>query len=126
MNQEVLKNTVARLVMPPKGLLAIDESLPTCNERFEKLGVPTTEEKRREYRELLVTAPNIEKYISGYILFDETIRQSTKDNKSFVSVLQNKGIDVGIKVDTGTIEFLLHPGEKLTDGLAGLSERLKE
>ena len=78
--------------MPPKGILAIDESLKTCNSRFEKLGVPTTEEKRREYRELLITAPEIEKYISGYILFDETIRQSTKYGKSFFSVLKSKGI----------------------------------
>lgn len=126
-NQEILKKTVARLVMPPKGILAIDESMPTCDKRFEKLGVPKTEEKRREYRELLITTPQIENYISGYILFDETIRQSTQqDSKSFPSVLQSKGIDIGIKVDAGTKDFLDHPGEKTTEGLDGLDARLKE
>jgi len=126
MNQEVLTNTVSRLVMPPKGILAIDESLSTCNKRFEKLGVPITEEKRREYRELLITAPLIEKYISGYILFDETIRQSTGDGKSFISIMQLKEVDIGIKVDTGTVDFKGNPEEKITEGLEGLSERLKE
>ena len=80
MNQEILKKTVASLTRPPKGILAIDESLPTCNKRFEKLGIPTTVEKRREYRELLVTTPEIEKLISGYIFFDETIKQFTQNN----------------------------------------------
>lgn len=126
MNQEKLIENVARLVTPPRGILAIDESNPSCNKRFEKLGVPTTEEKRREYRELLITAPDIEKYVSGYILFDETIRQSTKDGKSFTSVLEEKGISVGIKVDQGLIDFSLQPLEKITQGLDGLSDRLKE
>src|SRR3989338_10920663 len=105
MLKETLINTVASLMTPGKGILAIDESLPTCNKRFEKLGVPTTEEKRRDYRELLVTAPDIEKYISGYILFDETIRQYAKDKRSFTSILKAKGIEIGIKVDGGTIDF---------------------
>ncbi len=126
MNKDKLIETVARLVKPPKGILAIDESLPTCNKRFVKLGVPTTEEKRREYRELLVTAPDVEKYISGYILFDETIRQSTKDGKSFISIMQEKGIEVGIKVDEGTADLELHPFEKKTKGIEGLLWRLKE
>jgi fructose-bisphosphate aldolase class I len=126
MNQQILKNTVARLVAPVKGILAIDESTPTCNKRFEKLGIPTTEEKRRDYRELLVTAPEIEKYISGYILFDETIRQATLDGKSFSSVLASKGIDVGIKVDKSTIGFGTLSGEKITEGTLGLAERLAE
>jgi len=126
MNQDILMQTVARLVKPPKGILAIDESLPTCNKRFEKLDIPTTEEKRREYRELLVTAPNIEKYVSGYILFDETIRQSTKNGKNFTSILQSKGIDIGIKVDAGTVDLIGHSGEKTTKGLDGLADRLKE
>ena len=125
MNQEILIQTVARLMKSPKGILAIDESLPTCNSRFEKLGVPTTEEKRREYRELLVTAPEIEKYISGYILFDETIRQKTKAGESFTSILQSKGIEIGIKVDAGTADFPGHLGEKITSGIDGLGERLK-
>lgn len=126
MNQEILIKTIARLMTPSKGILAIDESLPTCNKRFEKLGVPTTEEKRREYRELLITAPEIEKYISGYILFDETIRQKNKDNESFISILQSKGTEVGIKVDAGLEDFPGHLGEKISKGLGGLTDRLKE
>ncbi|MBI2627754.1 fructose-bisphosphate aldolase class I [Candidatus Nomurabacteria bacterium] len=126
MNKEILIKTISRLIASPKGILAIDESLKTCNGRFEKFGVPTTEEKRREYRELLITAPEIEKYISGYILFDETIRQKTKDGKSFTSILQSKGINIGIKVDQGLADFLFHPGEKITKGIDGLSDRLKE
>ncbi len=126
MNQAKLIDTVTRLVSPPRGILAIDESMPTCNKRFEALGVPTTEEKRREYRELLVTTSDIEKYISGYILFDETIRQSSKDGKAFTSVLEEKGIDVGIKVDEGTVDLEGHEGEKITRGLEGLRERLRE
>ncbi|MEK7128131.1 MAG: class I fructose-bisphosphate aldolase [Patescibacteria group bacterium] len=126
MNKQILTQTVARLTISPKGILAIDESMSTCGKRFEKLGVPTTEEKRREYRELLVTAPEIEKYISGYILFDETIKQKTKSGKSFVSVLREKGIDVGIKMDEGLVDFSPLTGEKVTKGLDGLNERLKK
>src|SRR6185369_6910049 len=126
MNKEILIATAARPVAPPKGILAIDESLSTCNKRFIALGVPTTEEKRREYRELLITAPDIEKYISGYILFYETIRQKTMSGKSFTSVMQSKGLEIGIKVDGGTEDFPGHPGEKTTKGLEGLPERLKE
>lgn len=126
MNQEILIQTIKRLVAPSKGILAIDESLKTCGSRFEKLGVPNTEEKRREYRELLITAPDIEKYISGYILFDETIRQSLSSGENFTSILQSKGIEIGIKVDAGTADFLEHPGEKITKGLDGLEDRLKE
>lgn len=126
MEKDKLIEIVARLVKSPKGILAIDESLSTCNKRFEKLGVPTTEEKRREYRELLITAPGIEKYVSGYILFDETIRQSTKNGKSFTSILQEKGIDVGIKVDEGLSDLLPQSPEKITEGLYGLSKRLEE
>jgi len=126
MDKNTLIETVSRMVVSPKGILAIDEGLKTCDSRFVKLSVPTTEEKRREYRELLVTAPEIEKYISGYILFDETIRQSTKNEKSFVSILQRKGIEVGAKVDQGLVDFPLHEGEKITQGLEGLSEKIKE
>lgn len=125
-NKDILQKTVARLVQKPKGILAIDESLATCNSRFEKLGVPTTLEKRQEYRELLITSPEIEKYISGYILFDETIRQSTRDGKSFVSVMNQKGLDIGIKVDMGTKDLDGFKGDKFTDGLDGLDARLKE
>lgn len=126
MNKDTLTSTVSRLVASGKGILAIDESVATCSKRFEKLGVEPTEEKRREYRELLVTAPEIEKYISGYITFDETLRQVTKEGKTFPSILQSKGVDVGIKVDTGTKDLPEHPGEKFTEGLEGLPERLNE
>jgi fructose-bisphosphate aldolase class I len=126
MNKEILTKTAARLLAEPKGILAIDESISICNKRFEALGVPTTEEKRREYRELLITAPETEGYLSGFILFDETIRQSTKDGKSFTSILKEKGIEIGIKVDTGTEDFPLHPNEKITTGLDGLHDRLAE
>ncbi len=125
-NQKFLVDTVKRLTLPPKGILAIDESASTCKKRFEKLGVPDTEEKRREYRELLVTAEGIENYVSGYILFDETLRQKATSGASFASILQSKGIDIGIKVDGGTVDFPDHPGEKTTKGLEGLDERLKE
>jgi len=121
-----LIETVSKLMSPPKGILAIDESINTCNKRFEKLGVPATEEKRREYRELLVTTPDIEKYISGYILFDETIKQSTQKNETFVSVLKSKGIEIGIKVDTGVEAFGTSSEDKITQGLDGLSDRLIE
>ncbi|MES2023742.1 MAG: class I fructose-bisphosphate aldolase [Patescibacteria group bacterium] len=126
MNKDELIKTVARLMAVPKGILAIDESIETCNGRFEKLGIPTTLEKRQEWRELLVTAPDIEKYVSGFITFDETIRQSTADGKTFVSVLQSKGIDVGIKVDKGLKDLSLHSGDKITEGLDGLQDRMKE
>ena len=126
MNKETLTKTVARLVLPPKGILAIDESSVTCNKRFERLGIPTTEKNRREYRELLINAPEIEKYISGYILFDETIRQSTENGYQFTSILKSKGIDIGIKVDAGLKDFPSNPLEKITEGLDGLASRLKE
>ncbi len=126
MNQETLTKTVARLVQSPKGILAIDESVKSCNERFAKLGVPQTEEKRREFRELLITAPDIEKYISGYILFDETIREVAASHANFTAILQVKGIDIGIKVDQGLVDFPPIAGEKITQGLEGLTDRLKE
>jgi fructose-bisphosphate aldolase class I len=126
MNKDILIKTAAKLTNSPKGILAIDESIKTCDSRFEKLGIPTTEEKRREYRELLVTAHDVEKYISGYILFDETIRQSTTDGKSFTSILKSKGIDVGIKVDEGTQDYGSILGDKITEGLDGLLSRLDE
>lgn len=126
MQKEILKETVARLVTRPKGILAIDESTATCTKRFEKLGVASTEETRRQYRELLVTAPEIENYVAGYILFDETIRQCAGDGRLFVEILKSKGIEPGIKVDEGLEELPNQPGEKLTRGLEGLEDRLKE
>ncbi len=126
MDTKILIETVSRLTALPKGILAIDESIPTCNKRFEKLGVAPTEENRRAYRELLVTAPSIEQYISGFILYDETIRQKTTEGKSFATILLEKGIDVGIKVDMGTKDFPPYEGDKITDGLQGLALRLSE
>ena len=126
MDTKILIETISRLVTSPKGILAIDESISTCNKRFEKLGIIPSEENRRAYRELLVTTPDIEQYISGYILFDETIRQKTTDGKSFISVLKEKGIDIGIKVDKGTKDFPPYLGDKITEGLVGLTERLQE
>jgi fructose-bisphosphate aldolase, class I len=126
MNKDILIKTVESLMESPKGILAIDESVSTCNKRFEKLGVETTEEKRREYREMLVTTPDIEKYISGYILFDETLRQKTVGGVSFISIMKDKGIEVGIKVDQGTVDLDPTLGEKVTTGLEGLTSRLEE
>ncbi len=126
MDTKILTEIVARLTKSPKGILAIDESTSTCNKRFEKLGVIPSEENRRAYRELLVTTPNIEQYISGYILYDETIRQKTKEGKSFTSILQEKSIDIGIKVDMGTKDFSSHLGDKITEGITGLAGRLQE
>jgi fructose-bisphosphate aldolase class I len=125
MNKEILINTVSKLVAEPKGILAIDESMPTCDARFEKLGIPKTEEKRRDYRDLLVSAPGIEQYVSGYITFDETIRQSTHDGVTFPNVLKDKGIEVGIKLDEGTKAFN-EMGEKVTTGLDNLPTRIPE
>jgi fructose-bisphosphate aldolase class I len=104
----------------------MDESNPTCNKRFAKWGIPETEETRRAYRELIVTTPGLGESISGAILYDETIRQKTEDGTSFVKALTDAGIIPGIKVDTGAKDMAGHPGEKITEGLDGLRERLAE
>lgn len=121
-----IKETARELISGHRGLLAMDESNPTCNKRFAQFGIPQTPEARRDYRELIVTAPDLGKYISGAILFDETIRQHTSSGSSFIDVLQKAGIIPGIKVDKGTIEMAGFPGEKLTTGLDGLRDRLRE
>ncbi len=126
MNLHILQATAQSMVAAGKGILAIDESHSTCKKRFEALGVECTEETRREYRELLLTAPDIAQYLGGMILFDETLRQSTRDGRSFVQVLKEAGIQAGIKVDTGAKDLALHPGEMVTEGLDGLRERLME
>jgi len=126
MNTQQLKDTAKALVADDKGLLAMDESHPTCNKRFAKLGIPQTVEARRAYRELIVTTPGLGQSISGAILFDETIRQQKKDGTPFIKVLTDAGIIPGIKVDTGAKDMAGHPGEKITEGLDGLRERLKE
>jgi fructose-bisphosphate aldolase class I len=114
------------MVAEDKGLLAIDESTPTCNKRFEKVGIPQTEEARRSYREMILTTPGLGKCISGVILYDETIRQQKKDGTPFVKVITDAGIIPGIKVDTGAKDMAGHPGEKITEGLDGLRDRLAE
>src|SRR5450755_2040571 len=126
MDTQELIDTARTLVASSKGLLAMDESTPTCNKRFAKLGIPQTVEARRAYRELIVTTPGLGESISGAILYDETIRQLTKDKTPFVKVLTNAGIIPGIKVDLGAKDLAGHPGEKITEGLDGLRERLAE
>lgn len=126
MNAQALINTARTLVSDDKGLLAMDESNPTCNRRFAPLGIPQTEEVRRAYRELIVTTPGLGQYLNGAILYDETIRQRTKDGASFSKALSDAGIIPGIKVDIGTTDLAGYPGEKITEGLDGLRDRLKE
>jgi fructose-bisphosphate aldolase class I len=121
-----LIETSRALLVADKGLLAMDESNPTCNERFATLGIPQTEETRRAYRELIVTTGGLNESISGAILYDETIRQHTRDGIPFVSALTDAGIIVGIKVDAGAKAMAGHPGEKVTEGLDGLRERLAD
>ncbi len=121
-----LIDTARTLVASGKGLLAMDESNPTCNKRFAAAGIPQTEEARRAYRELIVTTPGLGEFISGAILYDETIRQRKKDGTSFVKVLADAGIIPGIKVDIGAKDLAGHPGEKITEGLDGLRDRLRE
>ncbi len=117
--------TARALMAAGKGLLAMDESLGTCNRRLADLGIAQTEESRRSYRELLVTAPGLSGTISGAILFDETLHQGTGDGKPFVDVLRTAGIVVGVKVDAGAKPLAGHPGERVTEGLDGLRERLQ-
>jgi fructose-bisphosphate aldolase, class I len=126
MNTQKIIDIAKMLVANDKGLLAMDESNPTCNKRFAKLGIPQTEEARRSYRELIVTTSGLNEFISGVILFDETIRQSKKDGTLFVKVITDAGIIPGIKVDTGAKDMAGHPGEKITEGLDGLRDRLIE
>jgi fructose-bisphosphate aldolase, class I len=126
MNVKQLEETAKALVANDKGLLAMDESNPTCNKRFAALGIPQTIEARRAYRELIVTTPRLGECISGAILFDETIRQQKSDGTPFIKVLIEAGIIPGIKVDAGAKELAGHPGEKVTEGLDGLRGRLAE
>jgi fructose-bisphosphate aldolase class I len=126
MTSQELIDTARALVADDKGLLAMDESNPTCNKRFAALGIPQAEEARRAYRELIVTTPNLGECISGAILYDETIRQRKKDGTPFVKVIADAGIILGIKVDAGAKDMTGHPGEKITEGLDGLRDRLAE
>jgi fructose-bisphosphate aldolase class I len=126
MNLQQLDETAQALVASDKGLLAMDESNPTCNKRFASLGIPETVEARRAYRELIVTTPRLGECIGGAILYDETIRQQKSDGTPFIKVLIEAGIILGIKVDAGAKELAGHPGEKVTEGLDGLRDRLAE
>jgi fructose-bisphosphate aldolase class I len=119
--------TIARaLVAPGKGILAADESDGTIKKRFDSIDVESTEENRRAYRDLLFTTPGAEEHISGVILFDETIRQSSEDGTAFPELLESKGVIPGIKVDKGAKPLALAEGETITEGLDGLRERLNE
>ncbi len=124
--KDQLAETAQAMVARGKGILAIDESLPTIKKRFDSIGLESTEETRRAYRELLIDNKGDEQYISGMILFDETIRQSTADGRPFPQVLLERGIMPGIKVDKGARDLAMHPGEKVTEGLDGLRDRLAE
>ena len=126
MNERSLIETAGALVADDKGLLAMDESISTCDKRFAALGIARTPEARRAYRELLVTTPGLGESISGVILFDETIRQRKNDGTPFLEVIAEAGIIPGIKVDVGAKALAGHPGEKITEGLDGLRDRLEE
>ena len=122
----VLNDTARDLVAPGKGILAADESTGTIRKRLDSIGVESTEETRRRYRQMLFTTPGLGEHISGVILFDETIRQGTDDGTPFVELLHAEGMIPGIKVDTGAKPLALFPGETVTEGLDGLRERLAE
>ncbi len=121
-----LQSIAKELVAPHKGILAADESTGTAGKRLSSIGVENIEENRRNYRELLFTTEGIEQYVSGVILFDETIRQSTQDGVPFPALLKEKGIHTGIKVDKGAKQLVGSPEETVTEGLDGLRERLQE
>jgi len=126
MDTKRLEQTAAAMVAPGKGILAADESSPTIKKRFDSIATDCTEDNRRAYRELLFTAPGIEQQIAGVILYDETIRQAGSDGKPLRETLAARGIMPGIKVDMGAKALAGHPGEKVTEGLDGLRDRLAE
>lgn len=126
MSSSDLVSVAQALVAEGKGILAIDESNPTIAKRFKSVDVENSEENRRAYREMLLTTPGLGQHISGAIFYDETIRQSARDGRSFVSLMEQAGILPGIKVDTGAHPLAGHPDEKITEGLDGLRGRLEE
>ncbi|MGH8426532.1 MAG: class I fructose-bisphosphate aldolase [Gammaproteobacteria bacterium] len=126
MNRDSLIETARKMVAPGKGILAADESSGTIEKRLKAVGVESSEATRRAYRELLITAPDIENYISGVILYDETIRQSASGGEPFPKLLATRGILPGIKVDKGAKPLAGHPDEKVTEGLDRLRERYVE
>lgn len=126
MSIDQLPEIAEAMVARGKGIIAIDESNATIKKRFDSVGVENTEENRRAYREMLLTTPGLGEHISGAILYDETLRQKTKDGVPFTKVMMDNGILPGIKVDKGTTPLAGFPGEVVTDGLDGLRERLNE
>jgi fructose-bisphosphate aldolase class I len=124
MNSDKLRSVAKAIVAKQKGVLAADESNPTIKKRFDSIHVESTEENRRRYREILFTTEGIESYIGGVILFDETLRQTTRGGMPFAELLSSRGIVPGIKVDEGAKALALYAGEKITEGLDGLRERL--
>ncbi|MEM8602706.1 MAG: class I fructose-bisphosphate aldolase [Cyanobacteria bacterium P01_H01_bin.121] len=121
-----LESVAKSLVQPGKGILAMDESNGTCNKRFTALGIPATEAYRQIYRELILTTPGLSQYISGPILYDETIRQTSQAGVPLLKIIADAGMIPGIKVDTGAKDLAGHAGEKVTEGLDGLRERIAE
>ena len=126
MREEQLQTTARALVAEGKGILAADESAPTIKKRFDSIKVESTEDNRRDYRQMLFTTPNAAQFISGVILYDETLRQKGSDGTPLVKVLESVGIIPGIKVDKGAKDLAGYPGEKVTEGLDGLRERFAE
>ncbi len=126
MDTDELTQTAKQMVAPGRGLLAADESSPSCQKRFDAVGIACTEESRRLYRQILITAPAAEKALSGVIFYDETFWQATDDKKLFRELLKEKGILPGIKVDLGLIDLPGFPGEKLSKGLDNLPERIED
>lgn len=126
MKKTELEATARAMVAPGRGILAADESTGTIKKRFEKVNVASSEETRRAYRDLLFSAAGAEQYISGVIMYDETLRQKSADGTPFPQFLAARGIVPGIKVDTGAKPLALHPGETITEGLDGLRGRLAE
>ena len=121
-----LNQTARELVAPGKGILAADESSGTIKKRFDSIGCDSTEDRRRAYREMLFTTPGVSDYVSGVILFDETIRQNASDGRPLAKILESQGIIPGIKVDKGAVQLAKSPEELVTDGLDGLRARLVE
>lgn len=124
MNKQLLEDIVKHMMSPGKGLLAADESAATCQKRFDSVGVPCTEETRRQYRELLLTTPGAEQFISGVIMYDETFWQSTQSGQLFREYMKNHNVLPGIKVDKGLVDLPGFPGEKVSQGLDGLPEHM--
>jgi fructose-bisphosphate aldolase class I len=126
MDTKLMTQTARAMVAPGKGLLAADESAGTAKKRFDSVGVESNEENRRAYREMLFTTPGVSEFVSGVILFDETLRQATRDGTNFGAYLAKQGIIPGIKVDAGAVDMPLHPGEKVTEGLDKLPQRMED